>query len=693
MKLLLTTILFACFLCITSNSFSQNNKILLFASHEETYYTELIIAIRAFEAAGYEVDVRSSNDQDVSIYTIPANTSVEETANSLAGSSYTDFIQQFSDFFGTTWNSIDDNTPAFYAVNGNLNDIPNMDEYEALVIAGGLGALAYRVDGSYESQGIGDRLISASEVQITAEKLNSLALDALSKGKPVLAQCHASSLPSFWRIPNTTGTGAESLGYSLLKDQTSAGFPDPQTPIDYATLFVSYNEFDRITISSPHESFVDNGNGDYKILTSRDWYPQTVAHASRTLLNVLETYPTMEEMEQELEILIIHGGAIDPDNCSGSNHLNDVPCNYGGGDNLPADYTELVNLINVDSPIDNYDFNVSDLNITGTTLPYDPNNEISILNYLEQFDGVIFFKHWSTGMTEEFQNSLIDYVDNGGGILGLHHGLYNDIYDGLNKNILTQNLFGATSEMNTWGADLTNYNLISTNYGHFVSSYGINYTDTQDAPSEWGTTPPLTGSNISNTTYHQFPIFDEIYTNMSFTNGQTFGRSINDITPILSNDYAVEAQIHTSGFVKLVDFDENEVVGKLAFFEVGERKESINISHAFGQIIRNSIFWASMEEIEISDTIIDDTSSITTIFFNKIKVYPNPTTGLLHIDLPSDFSIDNLVILDILGQTVFENKTVLSKTIDLDLNQLKSGIYFIDFESNSTHFQRKIVRK
>jgi putative intracellular protease/amidase len=691
MKLLFINILFACFLCTTLNSFSQSKKILLFASHEDTYYTELIVAVRAFEAAGYVVDIRSSNEQDVSIYTIPTGTSIEETANSLLGSNYADFTQQFSDFFGSNWNSIDDATPNLYPVNGSINDVVNMDEYEALIIAGGTGALDYRVDGNYISQGTGARLLTANEIQATAEKLNDLALDALSKGKPVLAQCHASSLPSFWRIPNTTGPGAETMGYSLLKNQASAGFPEAQTPIDYTTLFVTYNEFDRVTISSPHSSFLDNGKGAFKILTSRDWYPQTVSHAARTLLNVLETYPTTEEMTQELEILIIHGGALDPNNCSPSNHLNDIPCNYGGGNNLPADYTDLVSLLNADSPNDNYQFNVTNLNITDVNLPYTANDQASILSYLEQFDGIVFYKHWSTGLTVEFQNSLIDFVDNGGGILGLHHGLYNDIYDGLNKNILTQELFGATSEMNTWGAALENYDLIATNYGHFVSSYGINFEENQNTPSEWTTTPPLVGSNLSNSSYHQFSIFDELYTNMSFTNGQTFGRAINDITPILSNNYANESQIHTSGFVKLFDLDENETVGKLAYYEVGERKESISINHTFGQVIRNSVFWTSMEEIAPINT--SDITTITSHYSDKIKVYPNPTNGNLSISLAEDISIKNISIVDVLGKTVYSNNVNITPTFTIDLSQLKSGVYFIDFETNSTHFQKKIIRK
>ena len=83
-----------------SKSVLSQEKVLLFVSHEETYYSEYIVALKAFEAAGYVVDVRSSTSQAASTYMIPVSTTIEETANTLPGSSYADFTTQFQANFG-----------------------------------------------------------------------------------------------------------------------------------------------------------------------------------------------------------------------------------------------------------------------------------------------------------------------------------------------------------------------------------------------------------------------------------------------------------------------------------------------------------------------------------------------------------------------------------------------------------------
>jgi len=107
-------------------------------------------------------------------------------------------------------------------------------------------------------------------VQAVAEKLNALALHALAKGKPILAQCHGAALPVYWRIPNTSGSGAELLGYSLLKSESAAGFPDASTGTDFNSLNVTYRAGDPIRISALHPDFNGKKQGDYRLITSRD---------------------------------------------------------------------------------------------------------------------------------------------------------------------------------------------------------------------------------------------------------------------------------------------------------------------------------------------------------------------------------------------------------------------------------------
>lgn len=666
---------------------AQNKKILMFISHENTYYSEYIVAKKALEGAGYFVDVRSASTLPASTYMTPMNTTISETSNSLSGSSHADFTSQFQTNFSTTWDENLNITPSFIETNGSLLDVQNISDYKALVIAGGTGILDYRINGTYSSQGINDRLLSASVIEAVANKLSQLGKEGLLLGIPVLAQCHGASIPVFWRIDGTSGPGAEAQGISILKYSNVAGYPDGQTSADYLSLGVNHNSSKSVSICSPTGQFLNDGRPNERIILSRDWYPQTVSYATKTLLNVIETYPPLNKLTSQKSILILHGGAIDPTNCSASNRLNDIPCNYGAGPNLPADFTDIQNLLNQSvSPV-NYNFTVNELNITSSTLPFDNSNALEILTFLGQYDAIVFYKHWSTGMTDAIQEALTEYVDNGGGLLNLHHGLYNDIDGSLSKNNLINNLFNCSSEMNTWSANLTNYNLLNTNYGHFITSYHVNYTENLSAPNSWDTELNLNSSNLSYSSLPTMPIYDEIYNNMQFTTNASFGNSINQISPLLSNDLDPSGQQHTSGFCKLVDINNDNLIGKLVYFQVGERKENLNSNSPFSRMIQNAILWCSYPHEQQSNNLSLSENT------NFVSIFPNPFTDELTIN---NTSSDELISLDLYSAMGEKIKSMplnnSSESIQLKELKLSAGIYFVQIISSNHKSTFKICK-
>src|SRR5690606_10883972 len=156
----------------------------MFVAHENAYYSEYIVMYSALTDAGYFVDVRSAKqNQNASTYMIPANTTIDATAATLPGGSYAQFTAQYLAYFGQAWNAAFNATPTDISTQGSLLDIPDMDDYMALIVVGGTGAQAYNVDGIYSSQGSGQRLVPADSVRQIAEKLNALAIEALASGK------------------------------------------------------------------------------------------------------------------------------------------------------------------------------------------------------------------------------------------------------------------------------------------------------------------------------------------------------------------------------------------------------------------------------------------------------------------------------------------------------------------------------
>lgn len=559
----------------------SSGKILMILAADNVYYSEYIISYKALIELGYEIELVSVKNQDVSVYMVPEGTTIEETANTFPGNNkYEAFKAQYKDLFGADWEESLNTMPAKISGIKSVLSIEDMDGYSGIVIPGGTGILNLRTDGNYSTQAG----IAATEIEAAAMKINALATEALKSGKPILAQCHGASLPVFWKIDGTS--------IPLLFGQIAAGYPDPATQSTYELLGAQLRADDKVVVANPNEALINSKAGDSKVVTSRDWYPQTVAHATKVFANILETYPNLEHLHAQKKVLILHGGAIDEINCSATNRVNDVPCNYGGGTNLPADYTHVKALLQTVGN-DGFQFVVSDLNITSTTLPYAPSDPNSIEDYFADFDAIVFFKHWSTGVNTALQMALINYADNGGGVLAIHHALYNDIDDtnsALNKNSLTTQLFGATSEEQGWSATRDNYKLFSTNLGHFISTFHLQTNDIQEDPFSLSGVPILKAANRSLSYYPIINIFDEIYNNKSFVPSIPFGNDVNQITPLYSNSLP-GAQAHTDGFVRLFNKNNDSKIGRIACFQSGENRLNFSIDGDYAQVIRNSIVW------------------------------------------------------------------------------------------------------
>jgi hypothetical protein len=87
-------------------------------------------------------------------------------------------------------------------------------------------------------------------------------------------------------------------------------------------------------------------------------------------------------------------------------------------------------------------------------------------------------------------------------------------------------------------------------------------------------------------------------------------------------------------------------------------------------------------------------TGVNDIDFNAIKVYPNPTSGIIFIELDRSLPIrTKIVINDIYGKTVFIKDFEGSKKQELDLAQLSKGMYFLQIQSeNNRYFQKVIIR-
>jgi hypothetical protein len=77
-------------------------------------------------------------------------------------------------------------------------------------------------------------------------------------------------------------------------------------------------------------------------------------------------------------------------------------------------------------------------------------------------------------------------------------------------------------------------------------------------------------------------------------------------------------------------------------------------------------------------------------FLTNLKLYPNPATNICTLE-GDDLSISKIYVLDALGQRVFNFINSRSEnSIIFDIDQLKSGMYFVVLEKGEIITTRKL---
>lgn len=76
------------------------------------------------------------------------------------------------------------------------------------------------------------------------------------------------------------------------------------------------------------------------------------------------------------------------------------------------------------------------------------------------------------------------------------------------------------------------------------------------------------------------------------------------------------------------------------------------------------------------EIMLDSTVGLSTVDSPDFRVYPNPSEGLIYIEVPSQFIGQELYVTNILGLRIFEEH-ISDKKLNLNLEKYASGVYFI----------------
>ncbi|MCX4242385.1 hypothetical protein OEB96_17280 [Paraliomyxa miuraensis] len=282
-----------------SGGVPSKGRVLMVVAFNHTWWAEYKVMAEGLAAAGYEVEVRSSTDDAVAR---SYGERVDATPAGVPGVdplAYEDFRARFEASFGVAWDPVWDE-PTTIALDGRVQDAA-IEDYVGLVFPGGSGSQHYRYDGEYEDlvdAGGAGHVSPADDVASAAAAINTLVVDALVTGRPVLAVCHAGPTPGFVRVPGTEGQGPGGLGSSILQGRRATGFPLDievygavgDVAEQYQALGIEFARDEAVVVDGPIVDLDGDGtpDGEGLVVTARSWYPEEVVAGLDAMLEILE---------------------------------------------------------------------------------------------------------------------------------------------------------------------------------------------------------------------------------------------------------------------------------------------------------------------------------------------------------------------------------------------------------------------
>lgn len=101
--------------------------------------------------------------------------------------------------------------------------------------------------------------------------------------------------------------------------------------------------------------------------------------------------------------------------------------------------------------------------------------------------------------------------------------------------------------------------------------------------------------------------------------------------------------------------------------------------------------------ITLRSTVDYESENVPEVFvdniFQDIKIYPNPTKGLLRIDIGDYDTKDNIFIevYDLTGKQLIKDQ-VYQSVLELDLSSHNNGIYILIIKRNGSSSDWKIIK-
>ncbi|MFK5982565.1 MAG: choice-of-anchor L domain-containing protein [Flavobacteriaceae bacterium] len=134
--------------------------------------------------------------------------------------------------------------------------------------------------------------------------------------------------------------------------------------------------------------------------------------------------------------------------------------------------------------------------------------------------------------------------------------------------------------------------------------------------------------------------------------------------------------------------------------------QTVNLSVS-GSVVIGNLYTIKIVIADFIDTSLDSSVFLKASSFNfraelgidnedlsNMNIYPNPSTGIINLKSNSFSETTAISIYNLQGQQVIsEDKTPVNETIQVDVSNLTTGIYFIKITSEENSVVKRIIKK
>jgi hypothetical protein len=161
------------------------------------------------------------------------------------------------------------------------------------------------------------------------------------------------------------------------------------------------------------------------------------------------------------------------------------------------------------------------------------------------------------------------------------------------------------------------------------------------------------------------------------------------LSPIsLFNGYAYEFGI--AGFQHPLDTSFIGVSGTMMYAGEHSSFDELGLStQSAGTPTWYYISSAPMVRMNFDPALIVPPSAVNVVKPSQFNVYPNPTNGVVTVELDNNVKYD-VTVNNVLGQTVYTSSTTAMNTI-IDLSSFEKGIYTIELKNSNTTYAEKVI--